>query len=123
MNIAALEVPLLPNLMKDKQAVENVIGRKIEHVNNINHQSESYVDDNTNMVGADSIEDLAKYTQNFYDLLKEHYKQNKLKLNESKTTFVLMKTESQNAKYNRMKLKIHDDKSIEDDKAVKVLGW
>ena len=123
MNISALEVPLLPEIMNHPELASKIAKRKIEKTENVVHNSHSYVDDNCNVIGTDTHTELEKYTQDYYDVLKGHYSDNKLKLNESKTSFMVMRTASQRESNARVKIKVAENEEKYDDRAVKILGW
>ena len=113
----------MPKIMSNKESVKRITGIDYNPIENVRHESESFVDDNTNMIAADEREDLRRYAQMYYDLLKKHYKDNKLKLNENKTSFVVMRALNPNNKDTRMELKINENEVVKDDNAIKILGW
>ena len=56
MTCSALETPLLPKLMNHPNVTSKVANKPISKHTNIAHSSHSYVDDNSNVIGASSIE-------------------------------------------------------------------
>ena len=65
MSVSTLEVPLLPKVMMSPELASKIAGKTIERVENTSHLSQSYIDDNSNVIGAQSHDDLVAYTQNY----------------------------------------------------------
>ena len=58
-----LEVVNLPNVMDDTKLYKEITGDNLEKTNNIEHDISNYVDDSTNGIGGDSLEDVGNYTE------------------------------------------------------------
>ena len=54
-------------------------------------------------------------------LLTNYYRANKLKINEQKTTFMVISHDEEPGR--RFEIKVNEKDKIKDDLAVKVLGW
>ena len=57
---------------------------------NINHCTVNFVDDSTNIISTNNIEDIQQYINKFYDLLEAVYNVNKIKINNEKTDLMII---------------------------------
>ena len=57
---------------------------------NINHCTVNFVDDSTNIISTNNVEDIQQYINKFYELLEAVYNINKLKINNEKTELMII---------------------------------
>merc|ERR1711954_160612 len=107
--------------MRNKDDFEEVTGDKLNSHKNITHEVVQYIDDSNNSIGGDNAKELLHYTEDYHKLLVSYYQSNKLHINKEKTTFMLVSHGEPQGR--RFKLKVSNTEVIEDDLAVKVLGW
>ena len=93
---------------------------KIPQYYGVQHLTNQFVDDSTNVVGTDTFEELNLYLNDFHKMLETYYRINKLKMNETKTKTMLTKT---NAPNSRLKIHTTTGKTVTDHKAMKILGF
>ena len=72
----------------------------MEESERISHDVDQYVDDPTNIVGAQSLQEMRKYLEKYMTLLEEFYTINKLKINSEKTKFMVMDRKTGNRNSN-----------------------
>ena len=80
----------------------------------------NFVDNSTNIVGADTLVELNIYLNEFHKLLEVYYRINKLKMNETKTKTMITRTNSLNAKIT---INTTTGETVTDNKAIKILGF
>ena len=57
---------------------------------NINHCTVNFVDDSTNIISTNNVEDIQQYINKFYELLEAVYNINKLKINNEKMELMII---------------------------------
>ena len=115
-----LEVVDLPKVMDDTKLYKEITDTELEKTNKIEHDVSNYVDNSTNSIGGESLEDIKRYTEQYMRLVEIYYKANKLKLNAQKTTFMGMGNDK--SRSTKLKLEI-GGKVLTDDLSMKILGW
>ena len=81
-----------------------------------------YIDDTTNIISCNNIDDLQIYVQRYYYLLDHYYAANKLKLNEDKTQLLI----SCKNRYRQLTNNFHimaGNYKITQKESVKILGY
>ena len=56
----------------------------------MSHNVLQYVDDSSNSIGGETVKKLIHYTENYMTLLKQYYSENKLKIDETKMSFMMV---------------------------------
>ena len=85
--------------MKDRVLTSTLLEMKIPNFFGIEHKICQYVDDSNNIIGADNNTELKIYIENYHELLEQYYTANKIKMNKTKTKFIITRSiESKNPK-------------------------
>ena len=116
--IYTAEIPLISELMKSPEVYLEITGKRLPDFNEIDHKTTNFIDDSSNVVGADSIEELELYIQHFYYLLSSYYKINKLKMNGEKPKIMMLSNNKRS-----IKISTEDNEVISCDSQMKILGW
>ena len=116
------EVPLLHNLMKDKEWTVRNVGKEPESYDAIQHETISFIDDSNSIIMFDNPEDAQRYIEDFFQLLQIYYSDMRLALNTDKTTLMVVSRPNL-SRYKHM-IKLEDVKETIRPKAqIKMLGW
>jgi len=87
----------------------------------INHITINYVDDSTSILSSNNHEHLQIYCEQYYNLLKNYYNINYLKINADKTKFMLICKPRNRHKIDKTVIKC-DSFNIEQVNKIKILG-
>ena len=88
------------------------------------HETINFVDDSSSVMANDDPDELECYMTEYLYLLKSFYSSNKLKLNPSKSQFLLQNHPEASPQTNiQLKLKIEGEDEIINSKQIKILGW
>ena len=91
--VYSIEIPLIPKLLRNKQLTEVLLEIEIPQYYSISHSSNQFIDDFSNVIGAQTFNELENYMNDFSKTLGIFYKANKLKLNPTKTKTMITKTD------------------------------
>ena len=94
-----------------------ITGRDLKIVPNISHELVKYIDDSSNVIGAETENDLKEYIQQYVYLLETYYASNKLQVNISETK--VMQTKKKEDEHKN-KLRIKTSKKKKSNKNYKI---
>ena len=117
--IYSIEIPLIPQILKNQQIINTLFEMTIPNYYSIDHEVNQFVDDSSNVVGSETEEELGLYTTDFLKIMEIYYHINKLKLNAEKTK--VMVTKSKDTK--KIKVTAPNGEEITADKSIKILGY
>ena len=120
--IFSIEIPLLPELMKKKQIIQTLLEVSIPTFYGIDHYVNQYVDDSTNVMGAETNEELKKYVESYHKVLEHFYAHNKLKLNGQKTKIMITKNKEKTQTTKLTEFKTSKGEKIIEVNSMKILG-
>merc|ERR1711954_333079 len=108
--------------MKNPVLYKEIVGEDMppNTPSQIEHDTTNYVDDSSNSIGGNSIEDIKSYTETYMILIGKYYDANRLKLNKDKTT--VMVVDNPEKKSVRLTLELGDD-TVKSSLSIKILGW
>merc|ERR1711954_520962 len=108
--------------MKNPVLYKEIVGEDMppNTPSQIEHDTTNYVDDSSNSIGGNSIEEIKSYTGTYMSLIGKYYDANRLKLNQDKTT--VMVVDNPEKKGIRLTLELGEDK-VKSDLSIKILGW
>ena len=107
--------------MKDKEHYRTIVKREPDDVEDPIHESVGYIDNVTHVTGANDREESEIYINTLYSLLLRLYSNKRLKINGSKTQFLALKNNKDDAR--EMKIKINDNEYIRESEKLKILGF
>ena len=91
-------------------------------IKNITHNTISFVDHTTNVIGFKDHNLIKTYLENYFQFLIKYYNINKLKLNNDKTKLLIVKKSKHESLFKNFKFQAGDD-MIEPKKCIKILGF
>ena len=83
------EIPLLHKLINNELYYKLTGDNSTNIYNNIANYVIQYVDDSSNLISSDNIEEISKYIDQYFKVLEGFYNLNKLMLNPDKTKFMI----------------------------------
>ena len=107
--------------MKDRKLTETLLEMKIPNFYGMEHKICQYVDDSNNIIGADNNTELQIYIGNYHKLLEHYYTANKIKMNKTKTKFII--TKSLESKNPKVRIKVNKNECLGNDLPMKILGF
>ena len=88
--IYSIEIPLIPKILRDQQLAELLMEIQIPRYYSVDHTTNQFIDDSSNVIGAQTFDELENYSNDFLKILEKFYKMNKLKINSSKTMYSVL---------------------------------
>ena len=114
----SIEIPLIPNILKNQQLTETLMEMRIPRYYSVDHEINQFVDDSSSIIAAETEEEIGNYTSDFLAVMDKYYHFNKLKLNPEKTKLMITKTQD----ITKIKIKTPTGENLQEDKAIKILG-
>ena len=114
-SVSTNEIATLNKIMSKPQIYRKVTNEDLGVVI-VNHQTFQFVDDSSNIIGANDIVDIKTYITKF--MMNHFYGANRLKLNDEKTCILIMKS-----KFNKKTFfRTNDGQEVTNSAQIKVLG-
>ena len=85
--VFSIEIPLIPILMRNRQLAATLLEITIPTFYGVEHSLNQYVDNSTNLVGTDTVEELIRYNETYLKVLEVYYSLNRLRINSKKQRF------------------------------------
>ena len=117
--IYSIEIPLIPQILRNQQLIETLFEILIPNYYSIDHEVNQFVDDSSNVVGSETEEELGLYTSDYLKIMEKFYYMNKLKLNAEKTKVMITKAKET----KKIKISAPNGEVLTPDKAIKILGY
>ena len=89
--IFSIEIPVIPILLRQKQLLETLMEMNIPQFYGTEHRINRYVNDSSNMIGTDTVEEMKIYIENYINVLEKFYSHNGLNINSRKTKIMITK--------------------------------
>ena len=115
------EIPNIHKAMNNPELYKKITGEELERVENIYHKVTNFVDDSNSVIGSNSKEDLTKYMNQYFKLLKAYYNILKLQINAEKTNILVIPS-NKNDNSEGIELR-EENKTIMPKKQIKILGF
>ena len=84
------EVPVLQELIKDKEWLEEKLKLDYIEYTNVEHTTTNFVDDANSMISFEEESEANHYVNRYFKILQHYYDLNKLKLNLEKTSILVV---------------------------------
>ena len=92
---------------------------KISYYYSIDHETNQFADNLSNIIGSNIVEEAKNYTSDFLKLLDRFYFFNKLKIMQENTKVIVTKSEDD----GKINIRTPSSKELTTDKAIKILGY
>ena len=116
------EIPLIHELMNNKDWMNNHMKKEITKFTNVSHVTVNYIDDSNNVIGFEDSDEANYYLNEFFQVLKIVYNSNKLQLNSNKTGLLCIARNQKREK--KEDIYLYDlPKNIKCKPQLKILGW
>ena len=89
----------------------------------VDHEVVQYVDDSSNIMSADHDMAMKQYAKHYMCLLIKCYESNRLLINESDMTFMIVSGPINKSRKVAFKIEINDNANIEKELSIEILGW
>ena len=86
------------------------------------HSVNQYVDDSTNLIGTDTMDELIRYNESYLKVLEAYYSLNRLKINSGKTKILITKHPAKRQNNAPISFMSPDGETIIESNSIKILG-
>ena len=119
-NLYTNELPIVHTLL-DTPMYTEITSKPATNCSEINHIDVQFVDDNTSVISTNNHGLLKGYVESYFSLLKEYYNANKLKVNPSKTHYMVVCKNRLRPIFKNFFIKV-DNFIIKPSSTLKILG-
>ena len=116
------EIPLLHNLLQDKETVQKLLKSELQVNEPVEHVVTQFVDDSNSNIIFDNPEDAKEYINRYFKLLDRYYNMMKLKINHDKSNLMTICKPKHNIIAKEIVIS-HDSQTIKPKAQFKILGF
>ena len=121
--VFSIEIPLIPILMRNRQLAATLLEITIPTFYSVEHSVNQYIDDSTNLIGTDTMDELIRYNESYLKVLEAYYSLNRLKINSGKTKILITKHPAKRQNNEPISFMSPDGETIIESNSIKILGF